>query len=200
MKIDKAVSNYYQLAYCPGKSMCVSWWDELHLSKWKDIYPHLPQCQKAIDALVQKRRGFPASVIALPEEDWQLELCRDINRLQKLLIALGLIRLARQDYLLLRRFRESLLTYFQYDELIQLQGIYPDAHFIDEKIKVNAEPVREKELPQLALFLGWTGMYQESAFWNVLAILFPARYVAAPLNKDAQASLKQWFIRLQRWL
>ncbi len=122
MLIDKAIFNFYQLAYSPGLTMSPQWWEVLNLASWKEVYSRSPECRQSVDTLIQSRRGFAIPSLTVPEAEWQLYVCREIERLPKLLAALGLIRLARLDYLLLRQYRESLLIYFEPHELTQTRS------------------------------------------------------------------------------
>ena len=200
MLIDKSIFNFYQLAYSPGLTMSPQWWEVLNLASWKEVYSRSPECRQSVDALIQSRRGFATSSVSIPEAEWQLHVCREMERLPKLLAALGLIRLARLDYLLLRHYRESLLIYFEPHELMQLQAIYPDVQFIDEQIKVDVEPLSVSSLHSLALYLGWDGLQQSSIFWQVLALLFPPNFISTGVGQETRALMQQWFVRLRRLL
>ncbi|MGF1740031.1 hypothetical protein L4C34_02910 [Vibrio profundum] len=200
MELDLATSRWYQLAYTPGKWMSSSWWEALELSQWRGFYSQSLQCQQALDELICTKRGFPNDNLFRPSTNWQKTLLEDIERLPKLLTALGLIRLARPDYLMLRRFKTALQVYLTIEELEQLLTIFPEEQFIDSRLKVQAEPISEQYLPQLALYLGWSGICQSDLIWQAVAILFPAHFVAEGANDDAFGLLQRWYVRLRRLL
>ncbi|MCL9783823.1 hypothetical protein M9194_20565 [Vibrio sp. S4M6] len=200
MALDLATASWHKLAYTPGKWMSLSWWEALELSPWKGLYPQSRQCQQALDTLICMKRGFPSDSPFLPTTQWQKTLLEDVENLPKLLTALGLIRLARPDFLMLKSNKATLQLYLPSEDLDQLLAIFPQEQFIDDRIKVQVEPTCDQNLPHLALYLGWSGLFQPDPVWQALAVVFPASFTTQEVSGEIFHLLQQWYIRLRRLL
>ena len=110
MMFSIPVQRLHELAWQPGRWMHEAWWHYLGLASWKNSYQHYKSCQPAIDQLIIYKRQFPQQPLPGDLDDNASILITLEPKLPRLIIALGLIALACQDYLLLGRYRRLLAT------------------------------------------------------------------------------------------
>lgn len=121
-----AVQRLHELAWRPGASMHVAWWDHLGLSAWKTDYDRHPGCRRALDALIVQRRGFPAEPLPAALSDEQKRMLALEPRLPMLVVALGVVAARAPELLLLGSYRRQLLPVLGNDGCDQLAALLPE--------------------------------------------------------------------------
>ncbi len=85
-----------------------AWWETLDLEAWQPVYEANPRCRRWINNAIATRRDFPRHgspyILTAPER----QLLQLSEKLPGLLLALGLLRLGRPEYWMLKPYRTVL--------------------------------------------------------------------------------------------
>lgn len=121
-----AVQRLHTLAWRPGAVMHPGWWAYLGLAAWQDDYARHPGCQRALDALIVQRRGFPDAALPAALSDEQKRLLAMEGRLPLLVVALGLVAARLPELLLLGSYRRQLVPILGEAGCDQLAALVPE--------------------------------------------------------------------------
>lgn len=106
--LDPIDVRFYQLIWRPAQAMHKAWWEKLALQAWQPMYEASPRSRRWIDNAIAARRGFPQHGTAYTLTPAERQLLQFAERLPALLLALGLLRLGRAEYWMLKPYRETL--------------------------------------------------------------------------------------------
>jgi hypothetical protein len=101
------------------------WWGHFDLAQWRASYTDFPACRAPIDRLINQRRGFPVASLPAQLDRQQTALLALNTRFAQLILALGMMALDCQDYLLMKPYRTVLARQFGLHGCDQLYGLKP---------------------------------------------------------------------------
>ena len=107
--LNESVRLVHQLTWTPGRTLHLTWWDQLGLAPWRLPYAEYPHLRRPIDAMIAARCGVPHAPLAITLSPQQQALIGLGARLRLAIAALGVLALNTADYLLLRCYRAALV-------------------------------------------------------------------------------------------
>ncbi|QDQ25071.1 hypothetical protein FNU76_01170 [Chitinimonas arctica] len=187
------VTRMHQLAWQPGAWMAEPWWEQLGLAAWREQYARMSSVRKALDELIIKRRGFPASALPAQVPDDARYLLSLEPRLPVLLTGMGLVLLGGKPYLMMGEYRRALTRILGGGGCDQLLMLWPRG------AGASMVELAADDLPAhaLAVGAGWLQRLDLGPAGQALAVLLPPAMDAPPDAFDLPMS---FFIRMARFL
>ncbi len=105
-------SSFYRLLLQPAAVMHASWWKALGVEELQSVYQTTSRAWRSINQLITQRRAWPSTSLSFGSvEDLtapEQKILGFVEKLPVLIPALGLLRLGRAEYWMLRAHREAL--------------------------------------------------------------------------------------------
>ncbi len=106
--LDPIDVRFYKLIWRPAQAMHKAWWEALALQAWQPMYEASPRARRWIDNAIATQRGFPQHGTSYTLTATERQLLQISEKLPALLLALGLLRLGRAEYWMLKPYRTAL--------------------------------------------------------------------------------------------
>ncbi len=203
-------AHFYRLLWQPAAVMHISWWHALGLDALRSIYQTTPRARPCIDRSIMQRRALSTRPISLASAGELTPVEQKIvgfaEKLPVLIPALGLLRLGRAEYWMLRNYREA-LPQLNSEERAQLNVLAAPlmTSSVPEHFRLELPLLDPEHLAQQATSHGAAVLVhalQKRPLLGALEVLFePSLFEQSPVIDEPVASFGlNLLFRLARFL
>ncbi|MCL1123677.1 type III secretion system domain-containing protein [Shewanella surugensis] len=185
-----------QLMWQPCTRMHPSWWKQLDLERWQDLFYSSRLMSRRVNLLtISRLPAFDRGMhLKLTEQDKKLLTFGE--RLPVLLTGVGLVLLNSPDYITMRMYRDALFEVFTSEQIQQMLSLWPEGGDVGictaENLMRAAQQLAIREL---------NNRWQDSQVWQALVPTLPC--IQEGVLADVKAPIQdaeRWLFRLERFI